>query len=99
MEKLFFVGFYQASNKHFYTRDSFRNRTGQEIYRLLNNLPQDERRVYLMTDREWRLSDAKEFEWDYNEGLLDGEQWCVVFYMTREEYRQVLLEIEERKRA
>lgn len=99
MEQLMFLGFYHVSNRGYYTRDSFRHNTGQETYRMLNDLPEDERKVYLMTERAWRLSDAKQFEWDYNEELLDGEHWCVVFYMTRDEYRQVLLEIEEKKRA
>lgn len=99
MDKLMFLGFYQADNKEYYTRDSFRNSTGVETYKMLEALPDDARKIYLMTERDWRLSDAGEFQCDYNDDLLGGDQWCVVFYMTREEYRQVLLEIEERKRA
>ena len=93
MDKLMFLGFYQADNKEYYGRDSFRHCSGKDTYRMLSALPEDERKVYLMTEREWRLSDVAQFEWDYNEELLSGEHWCVVFYMTREEYKDVLLEI------
>lgn len=93
MEKLMFLGFYQADNKEYYTRSSFRNCTGVETYKKLNALPDEERKIYLMTERDWRLSDASEFECDYNDDLLSGEHWCVVFYMTREEYKQMLLEL------
>ena len=93
-----FLGFYQVDNKEYYTRDSFMNRDGLDVFRMLNNLPEEERRIYLMTERDWRLSDAKEFEFDYNDELLSWDQWCVVFYLTREEYREMLFEIEESKR-
>lgn len=93
MEKLMFIGFYHAGNSRYYGRDSFRSVSGKDVYRMLNDLPEDERKVYLMTERDWRLSDVDQFVWDYNEELLTMEHWCVVFYMTREEYKDVLLEI------
>lgn len=99
MDKLMFLGFYQVDNKEYYTRGSFMNRDGVDVFRMLNNLPEEERRIYLMTERDWRLSDVKEFEFDYNDDLLSGEQWCVVFYLTREEYRELLFEIEDIKKA
>lgn len=99
MDRLMFLGFYSVENKSYYSRCSFVNCTGVEIYRMLIGLPEEERKIYLMTEREWVQSDAKEFQCDYNDGLLDGEQWCKVFYMTKDEYKQLLLEFCEEKNA
>lgn len=99
MEKLMFIGFYHAGNKEYYGRDAFRHCAGKDTYKMLHSLPEEDRKIYLMTERDWRLSDAEQFVWDYNEELLTGEHWCVVFYMTREEYREVLFEIVDKEIA
>ena len=45
MDKLMFLGFYQADNKEYYTRGSFRNCTGVDTYKKLNALPDEERKI------------------------------------------------------
>ena len=68
------LAFYRVSNSKDYDRHTFDNMSVDEAFSLLNELSDNEFRVY---DLDHSL-DALDLENDYNDEILDGGWWLKV---------------------
>lgn len=68
------LAFYRVDNSKDYDRHTFDNMSVDEAFSLLNELSDDEFRVY---DLDHSL-DALDLENDYNDEILDGGWWVAV---------------------
>lgn len=69
------LAFYRVDNSKDYDRHTFDNMSVDEAFSLLNELSDDEFRVYDLD----RSLDALDLENDYNDEILDGGWWVAVF--------------------
>ena len=77
------IAFYRVTNAKEYDRDFFDGWKKEEILQALDELPEDEVRIYNFdfygySGRAGMVQNASDFEQDYNDEILDGGWWTVV---------------------
>ena len=83
------IAFYKVSNSLNFDRHEFDclSDNPQKILELLHKLPEDEVRFYDADQYNWQAKSPTlaDFEIDYNDEELDGDWWCIVLPISKEE--------------
>lgn len=77
------IAFFRVDNSKNYDRDEFNGWSKEETLQALNELPEDEVRIYNFdfygySGLAGMVQNASDFEQDYNDEILDGGWWTVV---------------------